>query len=121
MSLHRKYAGETPEGTTPPIAFTIRDPDGNGFLPDTLILTLYDEATKVILGGREKQNVRNANGVTVSAAGEVVWQTVAADNAIVTDSENKEKHVALFEWTWDGSKHGKVQVVILVRNLAYVP
>lgn len=86
----------------------------------TLVLTLYvikaDGSDSLI---RTLQNVLNANNVTVSAGGLLVWTIQVADTTLVEDIAF-ERHIALFEWTWPGGS-GKHEVVIVVRNLHRVP
>lgn len=85
----------------------------------TLTLTLFDEAAGTIINSRNAQDVLNTNGVTVSAAGALVWTMDPADNAIVSAIKGLEAHRAMFAWTY-GSKGGKHEVRILVENLAKV-
>ncbi len=90
----------------------------------TLTLTLYDQASGSILNSRNRQNVLNANNVTVTEAGVLAWTMQPADNAIVNLSVAagaRERHVALFEWTWAaGAKAGKYEVFFDVQNLTKV-
>jgi hypothetical protein len=122
MTSHRTNIGRIVERTTPRITFSIVDENSVGFKPTTLTLTLYAPDSDQLLGGREaQQNVLDANGVTVGANGEVVWQTTAEDNAIVGSAPADETHVALFEWSWDaGAKRGKHELVMGIVNLARV-
>jgi len=44
------------------------------------------------------------------------------DNVIVDTTSKRERHIALFEWTWDAAtKAGKYEVPIAVENLKRVP
>ena len=83
---------------------------------DSLTLTLWEESTEDII------NSRDASDVSASLTGGVLSLALAtADNAIVT-SKLTERHVALFEWTYDsGTKLGKHEVVFTVTNLVKVP
>ena len=61
------------------------------------------------------------NGVTVDSSGNIVWTLDPADNIIVTATEERELHVALFEWTYSGrAKSGKHEVTLLLENLVKV-
>jgi hypothetical protein len=88
----------------------------------TFTLTLYvvkADGTEQIVNARNQQNVLNANNVTVSAGGAVVWTIQPGDTTLVEDIPF-ERHIALFEWTWaDGA--GKHEVILKVRNLRRVP
>jgi len=88
----------------------------------TLVLTLYAikaDGTDQIINGRNRQNALNANNVTVSAAGALVWAIQVLDTTLVEDIPF-ERHVALFEWTWT-SGAGKHEAILPVRNLHFVP
>jgi len=106
---------------------TIEDESGTALAAaslTTLTLTLYDRETGTIINSRSAQNVLNANNVTVSAAGVMVWSMQPADNAIVGSpaAGQPEIHIALFEWTWaSGAKAGKYEVQIDVTQLTKVP
>ena len=114
------------ELTTPKYTATITDDDGVA-LPaaslTTLVLTLYvvkSDGTIGYVNSRNAQNVLNANNVTVSAAGAVVWSVQTADTTLI-ESLPFERHIALFEWTWSaGAKAGKHEVVLNVQNLTEV-
>lgn len=102
----------------------VQDHEGNaiaGSSLTTLTLTLYDKATGTIINNRNAQNVLNVNGVTVDGSGNLVWVMTPDDNAILTAASKVEKHIALFQWTWDsGAKAGKHEVTIQVKNLTKV-
>jgi hypothetical protein len=114
------------EGCTALYTATIQDEANDPLLLTdltTLTLTLYDKTTGSIINSRDDQDVKNTNGVTVSAGGVLVWTMSPADNVIVgAPSRNQpEQHVALFEWTWDtGTKAGKYEVQIDVEQLTKV-
>lgn len=114
------------EGTTASYSATVTDENGDavgsGSLT-TLTLTLYDDRTGQIINGRNAQNVLNTNGVTVSAAGALVWTIAKDDNVILhgSDYSSYEDHYAIFHWTWDsGSKSGRHVVKLRVKNLKNV-
>ena len=77
----------------------------------TLTLRLYDIATGTILNSRAGaldvggQNVLNTNNVTVDAGGILTWSVQAADHAVVsTNPRARERHRAVFEFTWGSGK-----------------
>lgn len=116
--------GPINEHSSARVQFTVKDQaavaipaaDLNAFT-----LTLYDVATGEILNGRDNQNVLNANGVTVDAAGLVTWLMQPADNAVLNQERTTvETHIALFTFTWDEGHH-HYDLPITVRNLARVP
>lgn len=87
----------------------------------TLTLTLYDKTTGGILNSRNAQNVLNANGVTIDANGLVSWTIAPADSLIITNTNDVETHIALFQATWGGgAKALKFEVTLLVKNLGMV-
>ncbi len=88
----------------------------------TFTLTLYAikaDGIDQIINGRNQQNVLNANNVTVSAAGAVVWTIQPGDTTLV-EALPFETHIALFEWTW-AQGAGKHVAHLRVRNLRRVP
>jgi hypothetical protein len=112
------------ERVTDRVTFVVRDSSGAA-IPQasltTITLTLYDKLTDGIINSRNDQNVNNANQVTIGADGTLVWDTVAADNAIINPNLAVEEHVALFEWTYSaGAKAGKHEAIIRVVNLGQV-
>jgi hypothetical protein len=84
-------------------------------------VTLKDVATGTVINSRNAQNVKNANGVTISALGALVWAMAPADNLIV-GTQLIEEHMALFVFTWGGGgvKACRHPVSIKVLNLAEV-
>lgn len=104
---------------------TLTDETGapiDGTALDTATLTLYDKLTGTAINSRTAQNVKNTNGVSISAQGALVWVLTPADNAIL-GSGAIEEHVALFQVTWGGgsAKACPHAVTILVRNLDKLP
>lgn len=106
---------------------TIKDENGVALASaslTTLTLTLYDQASGTIINSRDAQDILNTHNVTVSALGVLVWTMQPADNAIVGTSVAagyRERHVALFQWTWSaGTKAGKYEVLIDVEQLVKV-
>ena len=117
--------GPINERTSSRYTATLTDETGaaiDGTALDTATLTLSDVATGTVLNSRTAQNVKNANGVTISAGGALVWVLDPADTAIV-GTALVEEHRALFTLTWGGAgvKACRHEVLIQVRNLAGVP
>jgi hypothetical protein len=83
----------------------------------SLTLLLYDKATGQILNSRNTQNVLNANGVSIDGSGNLTWVMDPADNAIVTDSNATEVHIAVFIGRWGVTKKVTHDLAITVRNL----
>ena len=113
------------ERTTPRYSATIVDDQGVAISSanlSTITLTLYEKKTGSIVNSRDEQNVKNANNVTIDASGVLVWSIQVADLVMVNTNNTNETHVALFEWTWDaGTKSGKHEVELAVKNLTKVP
>lgn len=87
----------------------------------TLTLTLYvvkQDGTTAYVNSRNAQTVLNANNVTVSGAGRMVWSIQAADTTLV-EAVPFERHIALFEWTWANGQ-GKKEVILVVQGLGEV-
>lgn len=113
------------ENTTAVYTAHIKDQDGVAISAaslDALTLTLYDYRTSGVINTRDGQDVLNANDVTVTAEGLLTWTMQPADNAIVGNVTpgGTEKHIALFQWTWDTTKYGKYEVTIEVSQLEKV-
>ncbi len=116
------------EGTTPKITATVQDEDGTAIPAsslDTLTLTLYnlDDTDNTIINSRSAQDVLNANNVTVSSLGALVWSVQEEDTIIVgTDtSDITERHRAVFTWTYNSTtKTGTHVIDMAIRNLVKV-
>ena len=135
-----------PEGTTAQITGIIQDETGAGIAAaslTTLKLTLYDLATDAIINSRTAQDVKNTNGGSVDASGNLTMVLTPADNVILGSASTSkalgdlmaargsqplplggkarsqvETHVALFEFTYSsGTKAGKTEVFLDVLNL----
>lgn len=114
------------QGTTPRIQFQIVDPDGVGFQPSTLTMSVYDVAFGTPPTATTTQTIVNGrNDVDVSAfcdsSGNVELFLGADDTTVdVPAGANPltlERRI-LFTWTWDTDpvKVGKHQV-----NLTILP
>lgn len=95
----REWLGEIGGGTSKAVLFEIVNGAGEPTQPNTLLMTLYDDVSKQLLGGRPAmQNILNANGGTVTdGAGSL--ELTPADNELVTDCDT-EDHVAFLHWTY---------------------
>ena len=113
---------EIKEQTTGTYEGQITDLDGTTALPlasiDTITLTVYaidqDAAIQYL---RNAQNVKNANNVTISAGGLLVWSIQVTDSIMVDPSLPFEDHHVLFEWTDTAGNQGKHRRILQVRNL----
>lgn len=114
------------EGETPRYTATLTDED---LVPlpaaslTTFQLTLYVvkvDGTIGYINGRNAQNVLNANNVTVSAQGVVVWSMQVLDTTL-QETVPFERHIALWEWYWGSGRAGKHELVITVKALGEVP
>lgn len=102
----------------------LNDEAVSGSVLDTIVCTLYQEYTREIVNGRDKQNVSQANGVTIDIFGLLRWYLSPEDTAILDDELHQEPHVALFEFSYAGpagTEYGKKEVRFLVTNLSKVP
>ena len=86
----------------------------------TLTLTLLAGTTAI--NSRNAQDIKDANGGTVTTAGVLTIELDAADNAIIDGTiavGGEEEHVALLLWTWsDGedTRTGGIELVFGVRK-----
>lgn len=124
MATNISYTGRQNEKTTGQYTSLIVDAN-NVAVPlaalNTLVLTLFDNASKAIINGRDGQSVLNASNVTVSAGGVLIWTIQPLDNVILDDSLDTELHVALFQWTFNGGlESGKHAIGLRVANFEKV-
>jgi len=94
----------------------------------TVVLTLYNLVDGVIINGRDKQDIKNANDVTIHATtGDIIWSLQEADTVLVNPDQipvgNLEAHIALFEWSYGpgGARKGKHLVQIDIIQTTKVP
>lgn len=125
MSILASY--ELNERTVAQFSADLVREDGTAISKDilaTLKLTLYDVITKEIINGRNKQPILDANDVTVDTEGRLTWDLQSEDTEMVNSGLVKERHRALFEWTWPPgptARYGNAQVDFVIRNLGFVP
>ena len=109
------------EKQTVDYTFTIKDSDDVAIPAASLttaILTLYTPDNGTIINSRNAQNILNANNVTISAAGVVVWSLQVADVTIANQQVTEETHRALFVFTWGGgTKSFPHEVDFVLENL----
>lgn len=118
MSFRTAISSKFPESATARINGTIEDEAGVGFKPSTLVLTLYDLESDIIINSRNAQNVLDQNGVVVASNGGLVWTVSPLDMIILDSTKDEETHIALFEWTWaSGVKAGAYEIEIVVKNM----
>jgi hypothetical protein len=64
---------------------------------DTAVMTLYEGETGAILNGRNQQNIKNTNDVSINDTdGMLTWRVQAADTTMQNIYRSLERHVALF-------------------------
>lgn len=95
---------EITEGTTPHFTATLKDEAGATVAGASLTaarLTYYSVQSGAIVNARSNQNVLNANNVTISGAGAVLWKLLEADTILVDNPKptvGLYRAVFVFEW-----------------------
>jgi len=115
------------ERTTATIAFSLVD-EAEAAIPLssllTLTLTVKDMASGTVVNGRNAQDIKNANGVTVDSSGNVTWPLTQLDTALVNAPAIHELHRALVDFTYDASGFTKrfyQDFEIAIQAEAWVP
>ena len=80
-------------------------------------LTTSDPNHLATINNRLDQNIKNANNVTVTAAGAVTWYVQPDDN-VKLNSGDEELHIALITWNWSG-KQNSDEFYFYVRKVPY--
>lgn len=110
-------------GTAWPYQMVLEDEDGMPPDVDTLTLTLYSEqAPSTFINGRDEQSVLGANGGTYNS-GVFTMGFASEDMPFVGSGTfgDVEKHIALFEWTWDDpAKKGAHELHFYVRKTRHI-
>jgi hypothetical protein len=133
---------EVNEDSSFPLTAQLKDTDGTDLALtdiDTITLTLFltrggaSFPAQTIINGRDAEDIKNANEVTISATGLLTWAVQPEDTAVINDEievcgvvqkMEREVHRALFEWTKTvvtGGEQGKKRVDLIVCNLLEVP
>lgn len=78
--------------------------------------------TANIINGRNEQDVKNTNNVTIHAtSGLLTWNMQSADNPIIDERFNTELHIARFDFFYGSpTKQGAHEVRFRVENLRKV-
>lgn len=108
------------EGTTPRYTATLLDELG-AVVPaaslSAIVLSVFNKHTGTVLNGRNRQNVLNANNVSISAGGVLVWSIQAAD-LDVPGAQDVATILAVFEYEWSsGTKKDWHEVELRVSAL----
>ena len=107
-------------GTTPRISFQIVDPDGVGFQPDTLTMSVYDYVDTEDPPADQLVNDRNDVDILdfCDADGNVAFYLEAEDTELVVPASElaiQPKRRLLFTWTWDSPvKVGKHELILTI-------
>ncbi len=130
MSAQTSQPFHAREATSAKLTATIQD-ESEAVIPaaslSSLTLLLYDQTTELdspgttgaVINSRNRQNILNANGCTVSTGGLMTLTLTPADNVIVNTGKSSERHVALIEYTYAaGLKAGKEEILVDVYNLS---
>jgi hypothetical protein len=111
------------EGANAVYTATLQDENaaaiGSGDI-DSLTLTLVNKADGSTINSRLDQNVLNANNVTVSAGGALVFTLQPADTAINDVDLSTETHVATFKMQFNTVSFSNWDVEFTIRNMAQV-
>jgi hypothetical protein len=98
----------------------IVDLDGNGIDGANLtgaLLTFYDVDSGGIINAWDDVDILANAAFTIDSLGTITWNRVAADNPILNDNRDVEKHYAEFRFTWaDGSLTHRVCFAV-ARNI----
>jgi len=125
-----KFAKQFPdvinEGSTAAFFAVLKDPLGN-LLPlsvvDSIALTLFDVASGAIVNGRNSQDIKNANDVTVNESAVLHWQMQIEDTSILDGDAEYETHRGEFIVNYNsGSGRLVFDADFMIRNLTkYTP
>lgn len=113
-----------PEKSSAKLTGIIRDESGvavPGASLTTWVLTIYDLETQAIINTVDHVNILNVGRGTVDGSGNFSVQFEPNDNPIITVSKTIERHVWLFEWTYQGgTRIGRQEMLVNVQNLSKV-
>lgn len=115
------------EGATATYAAVLKTESGTPLAAtdiQTITLTYYNAADGTVINSRSQQNVKNTNDVTIDNSGNLTWRIRAEDTVIVAGtvaSGETEKHVALFEFTWNSTFHSRHVLNLYIQQIDEVP
>jgi len=112
------------EGSSAKLTGVLKDQAGNllgSAGVASLTAELYDKNTDTSIFG--VKDILNVNGGELDSVGNFAYTFAPSDNAIVTAGvRGYERHILLVEWSYDGgSKAGKQEFEVAVKNLSHVP
>ncbi len=88
----------------------------------TVTLTLVDRNTGTVINSRDAQNVKNANGCTIDAAGNLTLTLTPSDNPVLGTLNDgaEEVHIGTLQWTWSAGAKERTQEfeVRVIENAA---
>lgn len=84
---------------------------GSGTI-STLTLTLYDLRSGNIINSKDGADI----SASLSVGGALTLDLDALDMVVTDDNQKKERHVALVEWAWAGTKEGNEEIEFTVVN-----
>lgn len=112
-----------PEKVSVQIAALIHDEKNVGIPAanlTTLVFTLYDLASESIINSRTAVNILNTGGGVVDTSGNLTL-TLTPNDGVILGTSDLEKHLVLLEWTYNsGSKAGRGEVELSIKNLLKV-
>lgn len=124
MAYKTTISQSLPERKTARFTAVMKD-ETNTVVPgsslNTLTLTLYNKKDLTVINSRNKHDILNTNGGTVSSLGNLTLILDPADMIIVHIVNKQEVHVALIEWTYGAGRAGGHEIEFTVDNLSLVP
>lgn len=115
-------ARAVPEGSSRRYSATLVDFDGNPIQAGqitSILFSLLDARTNAVINNRDRVQVRNANGGTLSSLG-VFSQVFSPSDTVTTDDTPVQPRRAIFQVTFlDGVENH--EVIFWVQNLAHIP
>jgi hypothetical protein len=127
------FATTINEGSSAVYTATLADENGTSIgsgAIDALTLTFSNVADGAIINTRDGQNVLNANNVSVSGGGALVFTLQPADTAIIVaspsvvvknaDGEVIEVHRATFQMNFNTTSYSTWDVDFIIRDLSKV-
>lgn len=115
------------ESTTAIYSAKVTDENGNAIDVSQITaftLSYYNVDTGAIINSRQDQNALNANNVTVVTAGSpsvttLTWTIQPLDSVLVDARKGKERHEAIFRWTYSGGRKGVHFIAFDIENLLF--